>query len=219
MLYDFHTHTFLSDGALSPLELLRRAHQAGYQAIALTDHVGVGHLERLIHEITRDCALAQERWGITAIPGVELTHVPASAISEVARTAKELGARLVAVHGETIVEPVEKGTNHAAAQSSWVDLLAHPGLLSLEDAQLAAANGIFIEITARRGHALCNGHVAHLARIAGAKLILDSDAHDEGDLLTSDFAHDIARGSGLESDDTTTLLEVNPRLLLKRLYG
>ena len=25
MLFDFHTHTFLSDGVLSPIELMRRA--------------------------------------------------------------------------------------------------------------------------------------------------------------------------------------------------
>ena len=25
-MYDFHTHTFLSDGVLSPVELIRRAH-------------------------------------------------------------------------------------------------------------------------------------------------------------------------------------------------
>ncbi len=28
-LYDFHTHTFLSDGSLSPVELVRRAKAAG----------------------------------------------------------------------------------------------------------------------------------------------------------------------------------------------
>ena len=42
------------------------------------------------------------------------------------------------VHGETIIEPVEKGTNLAAVQSPYVDILAHPGLLSLEEAKLAA---------------------------------------------------------------------------------
>ena len=50
MIYDFHTHTFLSDGTLSPLELIRRAKTKGYQAIALTDHVGLGSLERVIRE-------------------------------------------------------------------------------------------------------------------------------------------------------------------------
>ncbi|HLE81453.1 MAG TPA: PHP domain-containing protein, partial [Dehalococcoidia bacterium] len=32
-MYDFHTHTFLSDGVLSPIELIRRAHVKGYRVI------------------------------------------------------------------------------------------------------------------------------------------------------------------------------------------
>jgi len=70
-MYDFHTHTFLSDGELSPVELIRRASEKGYRGIALTDHVGVGSLERLICEIVEDCRIARELWGIAAIPGVE----------------------------------------------------------------------------------------------------------------------------------------------------
>lgn len=130
MIYDFHTHTSLSDGELSPLELIRRAAENGYRGIALTDHVGPGSMERVLREIIEDCRVARNCWDIVAIPGVELTHVPANAIAGAARQAKELGACLVVVHGETIVEPVEKGTNLAAVRSSDVDILAHPGLLT-----------------------------------------------------------------------------------------
>ena len=144
MLHDFHTHTSLSDGALSPLELIQRAVRNGYQTIALTDHVGIGYLERLIRELAADCELARANWPILAVPGVELTHVPPNAIAETARRAKELGARLVVVHGETIVEPVEKGTNRAALQCPDVDILAHPGLITSEEANLAAASGVFL---------------------------------------------------------------------------
>ncbi len=185
MLYDFHTHTSISDGALSPLELVRRALINGYKAIAITDHVGIGYLERLINEIAADCALAERHWNITAIPGVELTHVPAAAIADTARKAKELGARLVVVHGETIAEPVEPGTNMAALKSEHVDILAHPGMITLEEAKAAAANGIYLEITARKQHSRPNNHVAEMARRSGAKLIINSDSHDEADLLTS----------------------------------
>jgi len=46
-MYDFHTHTFLSDGVLSPIELIRRALVRGYKAIGVTDHVGIGtYLDR-----------------------------------------------------------------------------------------------------------------------------------------------------------------------------
>ena len=47
-MYDFHTHTFLSDGVLSPIELIRRAFVRGYKVIAITDHVGFGNLEYVV---------------------------------------------------------------------------------------------------------------------------------------------------------------------------
>ena len=152
-----------------------------------------------------------------AIPGVELTHVPADAIAETAKQAKELGAWIVIVHGETIVEPVEKGTNLAALHSPYVDILAHPGLLSLEEAQLAATNGIFLEISTRKGHCLTNGHVASLAQQAGAKLLLGSDAYGDSELLTVSLANNIAHGAGLDDAACRQMLNTNPRALIRGL--
>jgi len=217
LVYDFHTHTLLSDGYLSPIELIRRALVRDYKAIALTDHVGIGYLDRIIREVTADCALARAHWDIIAIPGVELTHIPPQAIDEAARRAKELGAWLVVVHGESIIEPVEQGTNIAALQCPYVDILAHPGLITLEEAEIAAAKGTFLEITARKGHSLTNGHVAQLARLAGAKLLLNSDAHDEADLVTPNLARKIAQGAGLNEKEITEVLADNAHALLKRL--
>ena len=203
MIYDFHTHTSLSDGALSPVELIRRAMEQDYRAIALTDHAGIGYLERVIEETAADCALARAHWPILAIPGVE--------------RAKELGAWLVVVHGESIIEPVEKGTNKAALQCPYVDILAHPGLISPEEAELAATAGIFLEISARSGHSLTNGHIVQQSRLAGAKLLLNSDAHDESDLLTLEFARRIARGSGLDEKESDEILINNVQALMSRL--
>ena len=217
MVYDFHTHTSLSDSALSPIELIRWAMVAGYRAIALTDHSGLGSLERIIKEITEDCNLANAHWNIVAIPGIELTHLPPPAIAERARRAKELGAKIVIVHGETIIEPVEKGTNLAAVQSPDVDILAHPGLPTLEEAKLAAKNGIFLEITSRKGHCLTNGYITHLARKTGAKLLLNSDAHQEDELLTPALTASIALGAGLDRNELHQLLATNPFALLERL--
>ena len=216
-MYDFHTHTFLSDGELSPVELIRRASEKGYRGIALTDHVGVGSLERLIREIVEDCRIAREHWDIAAIPGVELTHLPARTIAQAAKRAKELGAWIVVVHGETVVEPVEKGTNLAAVRSPDVDILAHPGLITMEEARLAASNGVFIEVSARKSHSLTNGHVVKTALAAGCKMLLDSDAHDSPDLLSPELATAILLGSGLGEKESKEVLAANPSILLKKL--
>ena len=209
MLYDFHTHSSLSDGSLSPMELIWRSLSNGYKAVAITDHAGIGYLNRVIREVAADCALARQKWPIQAIPGVELTYVPPDAIHEVAKRAKELGAWLVIVHGETIVEPVEKGTNKAALTCPYVDILAHPGLITKEEAQLAASNGVFLEISARKGHSLTNGHVARLAQENGAKLLLNSDAHDPADILTPDLASRIILGAGIDQAECDEILIKN----------
>ena len=95
MLFDFHTHTFLSDGVLSPIELMRRAASNGYTAMAVTDHAGINDQERVLDILVKECAEATENMGITAVPGVELTHVPPHRIAEAARRAKANGARIV----------------------------------------------------------------------------------------------------------------------------
>ncbi len=217
MLYDFHTHTFHSDGVLSPIELIRRAFVKGYSAIAITDHVALGSLGRVINETSDDCALARAHWNILAIPGVELTHLPPQAISEVAQKAKEMGARLVIVHGETSTEPVEQGTNLAAVQSPYVDILAHPGLITTEEAALAAQNNVFIELTSRTGHSATNAHVALISQKAQARLLVNSDAHNEDDLLTPALAEDVLHQAGLGEHHYEQILNRNPLLLIDKV--
>lgn len=216
MLYDFHTHTFNSDGILSPIELIRRAFVKGYSAIAITDHVALGSLGRVIKETSDDCALARTYWNIFAIPGVELTHIPPRAISEVAKRAKEMGAWLVVVHGETPVEPVEEGTNLAAVQSPYVDILAHPGLITIEEASLAAQNNIFIELTSRKGHSMSNAHVASVSQKEEARLLVNSDAHDENDLLTPSSVEAILRKANINQRQHRQIIDRNPLLLIEK---
>ena len=216
-VYDFHTHTFHSDGGLSPVELIRRAVVNGYRVIAVTDHVGLGNCEDVLRQVIRDCAHCERYWDIRAIPGVEITHVPAAGIAEVARLARSAGAQLVAVHGETLVEPVEPGTNLAAVQCRDVDILAHPGLLTTEVVEAAVKNGVYLEVSARKGHCLGNGRTVQLGRQLGAKLLVDSDAHDPGDLLTAEHARAVALGAGLQEKELVEVLERNPQELLNRV--
>jgi histidinol phosphatase-like PHP family hydrolase len=216
---DVHTHTFYSDGALSPMEQARRAVVNGYSAIGMTDHAGVGGVEQLMEALRRDREIIERHWPITVIIGVELTHVPAEAIAEAASYARSVGAEVVVVHGETPVEPVPEGTNHASIVSGVVDVLAHPGMLTLEDAHLAAEAGVYLEVTARRGHSLTNGHVVRMAEQAGAKLIVNSDAHEPSDLLTPAFQRRVALGAGVSENMLRDVLDLHPAALLDRVLA
>lgn len=217
MLYDFHTHTFLSDGVLSPIELIRRCIVNGYTALGISDHCGASTLERIVAEVAKDAELAARHWDFQVFAGVELTHVPAASIPELAALAKKCGASHVVVHGETPVEPVEPGTNLSAASCPDVDVLAHPGLLSAEAAEAATENGVFIEITAKDGHSLGNGHVARVAKAAGAKLVVDSDSHVPGQILTPDFQRRVALCAGLSEEDLDEVLVRHPQELVARI--
>ena len=198
-MIDLHTHTVFSDGELIPFELARRAAVAGYRALAITDHGDFSNMDLIIPRLSRIAHDLGKSLGLAVIPGIELTHIPPAMIAEAAAEARSLGAKLVVLHGETIVEPVAPGTNRAAIEAG-VDILSHPGLLTAEEAALAAQGGVCLEITTRKGHSLTNGHVAKLALAAGAKLVINNDAHSPGDLLSLEMARKIALGAGLSED-------------------
>ena len=199
-MIDLHTHSIFSDGVLIPSELVRRAEVLGIKAIAITDHADVSNLDFIIPRIVAVTEALNEIKRIKTLPGIELTHIPPSQIEPLAEQARALGAKIVVVHGETIAEPVMPGTNRAAIRAR-VDILAHPGLISDEEVAMAVENGTFLEITARKGHSLTNGHVAKLAKIHGAALVLNTDAHEPSDLITRKQAVQIALGAGLNEDD------------------
>jgi histidinol phosphatase-like PHP family hydrolase len=206
---DLHTHSFLSDGALLPSEMLRRVEVMGYGALAITDHADASNLEELLVQLSRLSQQEAHGFDVVLIPGVELTHVPPARIGSLALRARQLGARLVVVHGETPVEPVAPRTNRAAVECPEVDILAHPGFITEEEAALAASNGIALELTARGGHNITNGHVAQVARRTGAKLVINTDAHTPRDFMDQSRARLVALGAGLTEDEAEAALVSN----------
>ena len=198
-MIDLHTHTIFSDGVLVPAELARRAQVLNYKALAFTDHVDFSNLDFVLPRLISLCQALADSMSVVLLPGVELTHLPPALIGDGVKKARDLGAKIIVVHGETLVEPVAPGTNRAAI-AAGVDILAHPGLITAEEAELAAQNGVYLEITTRPGHALANGHVAKVAAAVGAELLLNNDAHAPGDLMTLVMAEKIALGAGINSD-------------------
>lgn len=214
-MIDLHTHTIFSDGELIPSELVRRAVDKGYQAIALTDHADLSNLDFIVPRMVRVCRQLREAYAIMVIPGIEITHVPPQHIGELAKEGRNLGAAIIVVHGETIVEPVMPGTNLAAVVSD-IDILAHPGLVTEEVAVLAAKNGVCFEVSTRKGHSLTNGHVVNCARKHGVSLVLNTDAHAPGDLATKDFARRVALGAGLNEDEMDIMFSNSKNLIQRK---
>ena len=62
---DLHTHTYYSDGCLSPAALVQKAHQCGLRALSITDHDCVDGLEEGLQ--------AGALYGVEMVAGVELS--------------------------------------------------------------------------------------------------------------------------------------------------
>jgi histidinol phosphatase-like PHP family hydrolase len=199
-MIDLHTHTIFSDGELIPAELVRRAEVLGYKALCMTDHADEATTYHILENVLRFVKKHGHFFDINVLAGVELTHVPPALIAEMVKSARDAGAQVVVMHGETPVEPVAPGTNLAAIEAG-VDILAHPGLITDEEVKLAVERGVALEITTRGGHSYTNGHVAAMARKHGAKLVVNNDAHAPRDLVGEDLRKTIALGAGLTLDE------------------
>jgi predicted metal-dependent phosphoesterase TrpH len=65
VIYDLHAHSTASDGTLSPAELMRHAHAAGVNVMALTDHdttAGIAEARNAANQL-----------GMDFVPGIELS--------------------------------------------------------------------------------------------------------------------------------------------------
>ena len=217
-MIDLHTHTLLSDGDLIPTELARRAEVQGFRALAMTDHVDtatVGAVVPLLAQVAKDLAPVMQ---MKVIAGAEVTHCRLEHIARVVARARELGARIVVVHGETPAEPVLEGTNRAAIEAGC-DILAHPGLLTEADAHLAAERGVLLEISGRAGHSLGNGHVVQMARRAGAQVIFGSDSHAPQDLRGRGDAERVLALAGLGPEEVAAAFAAAERLVTRAVKG
>jgi histidinol phosphatase-like PHP family hydrolase len=214
-------HTVFSDGELVPAELIRRSIYAGLDGIAITDHADFSNIEHNLSCLKKICDKINSLYGnekrgnkFQVLPGVEITHVPPALIKDAAILARKSGAKIIIVHGETLSEPVEKGTN-AAALKADIDILSHPGLITEKEVHLAKKNGIYLELSYRKGHCLANGHVAAAAQKTGAKLIISSDTHSPSDIMGEKEYNDVGLGAGLTVKELKKIKE-NALNLLKK---
>lgn len=218
---ELHAHSLLGEGVLLPSEIARRCEEKNYRAVAITEHVddsNIGVIKKIVNACRKISKKKSKGGGfeIDVIPGAEITHAPVKRIKTLVKKARKLGAEVVLVHGETIAEPVKEGTNKAAIEAE-IDILAHPGIISVGDAELARANNVFLELSARKGHCLANGHIAKVARETKAELVLNADAHAPEDFISQEKAFYISLGSGLSEAEAIKTIKSNPEKILRKL--
>ena len=212
-MIDLHVHSVFSDGELIPSEIIRRCAEKKYEGVAITDHADLSNIYHILSSLNK-LKDFRDDYEIPMLIGVEITHVPPKLIGKAVELAWKEGAEIVIVHGETIVEPVKEGTNYYAVNEE-IDILAHPGLIDIETAEIAKSNGVYLEITTRKGHCLTNGHVAKIAKEVGCDVVINNDAHSPSDFVSKELAEKILRGAGIE--DVEKVFENSRKILRKKL--
>lgn len=198
-----------------PSEVAVRYLALGYKAIAITDHADYSNIKSIINGVLEFTKNWPGSSGISVLPGIELTHLPLEQFKPLAKYARKNGIKVIVAHGETLIEPVIKGTNHAALEAD-IDILAHPGLVCDDDVKLAKKRNIFLELTSRKGHSDTNGFVAERALKWGAKLILNNDSHAPEDIISTENLIRAGIKSGLSHKEINDIFKSVGKFLKER---
>jgi predicted metal-dependent phosphoesterase TrpH len=149
LLCELHAHTSWSDGSLSLPELVDLYGNAGFDVLAVTDHVVIGSAARqYVHAgnyaeylaaIEFEAARARDAYDLLVIPGLELTfdggcpeesahgvavglreHISLDdGIEDGLVRAREAGAALIAAHPSEPGQRGGRGTTRFASEPGW----------------------------------------------------------------------------------------------------
>jgi DNA polymerase (family 10) len=216
---DVHMHTTESDGR-ERIETMAAAAQArGLQYIAITDHTqslamanGLDETRTLAHaENIRK--LSKTLKGFTVLAGAEVDILSDGRLDLADECLKQLDIVIVSLHSNLQQEENETTRRLIRAiENPYVDIVGHPTarwLLRREGAKFrlekvidaAVANGVALEINSQPHRLdLCDSH-ARLARDRGARLAINSDAHEVPALNYPRWGILTARRAWLTKDD------------------
>ena len=193
---DLHMHTTESDGRERLETMAEAARARGLEFIAITDHTqslamanGLDESRTLAHaeNIRR---FSKTLKGFTVLAGAEVDILSDGRLDLADNCLQQLDVVIVSLHS-SLQQDEDEATRRLirAIEHPSVDIVGHPTarwLLRREGARLklekvidaAVANGVALEINSQPHRLdLCDSH-ARLARDRGAKLAINSDAHE-----------------------------------------
>lgn len=216
---DLHMHTAESDGRESIQTMAAAAQARGLEFIAITDHTqslamanGLDEARTLAHaENIR--AISKRLKGFAILAGAEVDILADGRLDLADDCLAALDLVIVSLHSQ-LQQDEDETTRRLirAIEHPSVDIVGHPTarwLLRREGARFklekvidaAVANGVALEINAQPHRLdLCDSH-ARLARDRGAKLAINSDAHEVAALDYTRWGVLTARRAWLTKDD------------------
>jgi DNA polymerase (family 10) len=223
---DLQMHTDASDGADSLEAMARACRERGYAYMAITDHTksqreaggmdgaGFRRQSRAIDDLRR------RRPGLAIFKSAEIDILPDGGLDLDDATLASLDLAMAAVHSKfnmterAMTERVLKALRHPS-----VRIFAHPtGRLlgrrepcpidMLAIARFAADTGVLLEIDAQPERLDLDDVRIRMAKEAGARFVVDTDAHAVGDLDLMRFGVDQARRGWLTAADVANTLDL-----------
>ncbi|MCX5784705.1 MAG: DNA polymerase/3'-5' exonuclease PolX [Elusimicrobia bacterium] len=221
---DAHNHTSISDGKNSMSEMLEAAKAIGYEWIFLGDHsksLGVVHGMDYKEYLSSKAGLletAKRFPGLKAGRSIEMEIDKKGRLEFSDGDIKDVDLVVASVHSSMRLGEEEMTARVVAAMANpCVDAIAHPSGRLLNKREPYKINyAAVLEAARRYGTALeINGQperqdltdvTARMAKEAGLKLLLSSDAHSAAQLAYMEQAVIVARRAGLTKEDILNCL-------------
>lgn len=232
---DLHMHTDATDGKSTLREMVQACAARGYAYLAITDHTQAlrmtGGLDRQGYLRQRRLidALRKEFPGIVILQGAEVDILADGRLDLDEDTLAELDIVIAAVHSKfTMNEAAMTERVLSALGHPHVNVLAHPtGRLlgqrepyAIDMAKIVKAareRGILLEINAQPERLDLSDTLVHMARDAGARLVIDTDAHRVSELEFMRYGVDQARRGWCTAEDVANTRSLDDlRGLLRR---
>jgi DNA polymerase (family 10) len=224
---ELHAHTDWSDGDTTIIEMARASAALGYSFHVVTDHSAPYSLVNgldgsRLEEQRRAIAEAQAQLGstMTVLCGTELEINPDASLGLPDDVLAQLDWVVASLHRPPADDPdVVKRRYLAALDNPLIECIAHPTgrLIGRREryavdvewlVEHAARTGTMLELNANPRRLDLDAEHLHMARNAGVKIAIGSDAHGWQGL--SDMVHGVAvaRHAGLSAADVVNTRDV-----------
>jgi DNA polymerase (family 10) len=216
---DLHCHTTATDGRDTLQAMARAAAARGYEYISANDHtkrVGIAHgldRRRLLQQVRTIDKLNARLRGIVVLKSAEVDILDNGSLDMPDDVLKELDFTVCAIH-YGLNRSRERQTERIlrAMDNPYFTILAHPtGRLinarepydiDLERLLVAARErGRIMEVNAHPDRLDLDDQGCRMAKAAGVRVAISTDAHRAADLELMRFGVDQARRGWLEPDD------------------
>ena len=231
---DLQMHTTASDGKNTILEMAQAAKALGHQYIAFTDHskavtVANGLDEKRMKAHIQAIRTAQKQIdGIRLLASCEVDILKDGSLDMDSEVLAELDIVLCSIHSYMNLDRAAMTDRMLAAlENPFTQIIAHPtGRILLRRDSFEYDMELILKTARERGVAMeCNSHPerldlrdAHLrmAKDAGVKIVISTDAHSTSNLSLIEFGVRTARRGWIEPKDVLNTLPCDKLLAALR---